>query len=61
MRCFYLCIEPAKPVCHDSHAEGAHHAANAEDGDGDTPHDGADPRADWLAITLDPGVVEERS
>lgn len=52
---------PAKAVRHDAHAEGAHHAAHAEDGDGDAPDDGADPRGDGDAIALHPGVVEERS
>lgn len=52
---------PAKPVRHDAHAEGAHHTAHTEDGDGDTPDDGTDPGGDGLAITLDPGIVEERS
>lgn len=52
-------ISPSKPVCHDSHAEGAHHAAHAEDGHGDAPDDGAHPRADRLLVALHPGVVEE--
>lgn len=54
-------VLPAKLVRQDTHAEGAHHAAHTEDGDGDAPDDGTDPRADGLTITLHPGVVEERS
>lgn len=52
---------PAKSVGHDTHAEGAHHAAHTKDGNGNAPHDGADARVDGHAVTLHPGVVEERS
>lgn len=55
------CVLPAKPVGHDSHTEGSHHPANAKDGHGDTPDDGANSLADWLSVSLHPGVVEERS
>lgn len=51
---------PAKSIGHDAHAEGAHHAAHTKDGDGNAPDDGADARVDGLAVTLHPGVVEER-
>lgn len=54
-------LSPAKPVGHDSHTEGSHHAADAEDGHGDTPDDSADSLADWLSVALHPSVVEERS
>lgn len=52
---------PAKSVCHDPHAEGAHHAAHTKDGDGNAPHDGADARVDGLVVTFHPGGVEESS
>lgn len=56
-----LYFKPAKSIGHDAHAEGADHAAHTEDGNSDTPDDGANPIADRLTITLHPGVVEERS
>lgn len=52
---------PSKSVCHDSHTEGAHHAAHAKDGYSDAPDDGADPWADGLLVAFHPGVVEEGS
>lgn len=54
-------FSPAKSVGHDAHTEGAHHAAHTKDGDSDAPDDGADSRSDGYAITLHPGIVEERS
>lgn len=55
------CFLPAKPVGHDSYTEGSHHTANTKDGHGNTPDNCANSWADWLSITLHPGVVEERS
>lgn len=54
-------LVPAKPVGHDPHTEGSHHPTHAEDGHGHAPHDGANAVADWLPVSLHPGVVEERS
>lgn len=34
---------PAKPVSHDANAKGAHHAAHTEDGNSNTPDNGAYP------------------
>lgn len=52
---------PAESVCHDSNAEGAHHAAHTKDGNRNAPDNGTDPLADWFIITLQPRIIEESS